>query len=308
MQTGDLPFLTVCLNPTLQKTIVLKNLLENEVNRSNEYYLDASGKGINVSRVLTQLGAKVIHLTQAGGRNREWFLELAARDGIECSWVESNSEIRFCYTLINSGHQTSTEIVEEGPPVDTGTEERVYREYHKLLPSCRTVIISGTKAAGFSNDFYPNMVREAKKMGKIVILDIKGNDLIQVLPYKPDIIKPNLSEFCATFLEEITLNESSVQDEIMDDVQAKMAEIYEKSGIITILTRGKYGVLYINQGKVISIPAEKIKPVNTIGCGDAFTAGLVYTWQSEVDTPKAIRKGMECAGLNALSVHPGVIK
>ncbi len=64
-------FLTVCLNPTLQKTIVLQKLLEDEVNRTNEHFLDASRKGINVSRVLTQLGAEVIHLTQVGGRNRE---------------------------------------------------------------------------------------------------------------------------------------------------------------------------------------------------------------------------------------------
>ncbi len=34
--------LTVCLNPVLQKTLVLPKLVENQVNRSKEYYFDIS--------------------------------------------------------------------------------------------------------------------------------------------------------------------------------------------------------------------------------------------------------------------------
>ena len=65
-------FLTICLNPVLQKTIVLPHLYEDEVNRSREYYFDAAGKGIFVSKVLMQLGEKAVHLTQAGGRFQRW--------------------------------------------------------------------------------------------------------------------------------------------------------------------------------------------------------------------------------------------
>jgi fructose-1-phosphate kinase PfkB-like protein len=75
----------------LQKTLVLKNLQENEVNRSSGYYFDASGKGINVSRVLLQLGEPVVHLTQAGGVNKRHFLSLAQKAGILYQGVESRS-------------------------------------------------------------------------------------------------------------------------------------------------------------------------------------------------------------------------
>jgi tagatose 6-phosphate kinase len=305
---GDNSFLTVCLNPTLQKTFVLKQLLENEVNRSKEHYLDASGKGINVSRVLTQLGAQVIHLTQAGGRNRELFLDLAAKDQIQCQWVESQTEIRFCYTLLNQEKHTTTEVIEEAEPTGADTEERIYQAYQKLLPSCRTVIISGTKAPGFSAELYPNMVRDAKAMGKTVILDLKGSDLVKALPYRPDIIKPNFSEFCDTFYQEGSVSEHEVQQEMAERVKEKMVALFEQCGVISVLTRGKYGALVVSQGRVVSIPAEIFEPVNTIGCGDAFTAGLAFLWQPEQDITKAIRKGMDCAKLNALSVHPGNIR
>jgi len=68
-------FLTICLNPVLQKTLVLPHLHEDRVNRCREYYFDVAGKGIFVSKVLMQLGEKTVHLTQAGGRFKMPFLK-----------------------------------------------------------------------------------------------------------------------------------------------------------------------------------------------------------------------------------------
>jgi 1-phosphofructokinase family hexose kinase len=301
-------FLTVCLNPTLQRTIVLPRLWENEVNRSNEYYLDASGKGINVSRILTQLGEDVVHLTQVGGKNRELFLELSEKDGVIVRWVDSKAEIRFCYTLINQAKHTTTEVIEEAAPVDAETEAKIYEQYQFLLPQCHTVIISGTKAPNFSSRLYPEMVRDAKQLGKQVILDLKGDDLVNSLPYQPDIIKPNLTEFTATFFQDVSLREADEMEDILRAVEAKMIELYRQFGAISVLTRGKHGVLLQNGEKVERVPAPILEPVNTIGCGDAFTAGLAWSRHQNLDLVSAVAKGMECARLNALLIHPGTIK
>ena len=301
-------FLTICLNPTLQKTIVLNRLWENEVNRSDEYYLDASGKGINVTRVLNQLGEEVIHLTQAGGSNRELFLSFVKKDNLTCSWVESEAEIRFCYTLLNKEKHTTTEIIEEAETVGKETETKIYQEYLRLLPESHTVIISGTKAPGFSNELYPEMVKSAKENGKIVILDLKGEDLKNSLKYRPDIIKPNVSEFIDTFINGFSVSENELEEEALNAVRHKMIEIHQQFGIISVLTKGKYGTFFYENGAVRNLPAEMIEPVNTIGCGDAFTAGFASLWIREKNITDAIKKGMKCAKLNALSLHPGVIK
>jgi 1-phosphofructokinase/tagatose 6-phosphate kinase len=248
-------FLSICLNPTLQKTIVLNKLWENEVNRSGEYYLDAAGKGVNCSRVLVQLGEKVIHLTQAGGKNKELLLSLIAKDGIFCRSIESNSEIRFCYTLLNMEKRTTTEIIEQPVPVNEGTEKLVWDNYEELLPISHTVIIAGTKCAGFSAELYPNMVKLAKEKGKNVILDLQGADLINCLQYKPDIIKPNLIEFIHTFFQGLSDRENLEQPEVVDYASSKMLELYQEYGIISVLTRGKNGVIFIDQGNFVTMPA-----------------------------------------------------
>jgi len=296
-------FMSICLNPVIQKTVVLSQLTENQVNRSNEYYTDASGKGVNVSRVLTQLGEQVVHLTQLGGRFRDYFLSLTDSDKLTIEWGESFSEIRSCYTLLNKAHKSSTEIVEEAQPVEAGTGARIMELFKTLLPNFDALIISGTKAAGFSDRIFPEMVQLAKARSKIVVLDYRGRDLLNSLRYRPDIIKPNFLEFVTTFFP----GNAETETRMLNLVRDKMLELYQEFQIITILTRGSHEILYVDAGKVKSVYPPKITPVNTIGCGDAFTAGFTAHWIRDRELEPAIQHGMECARKNALLLRPGVV-
>jgi fructose-1-phosphate kinase PfkB-like protein len=295
---NDTYFLTICLNPVLQKTIVLSGLKENEVNRSSEYYFNAAGKGVIVSRVFIQLKERVIHLTQAGGRNRDLFLEMLNQDRIPVRWVDSGSEIRFCYTLLNMQKHTSTEIVEESVPVTPGTEEGICTLFSTLLPDCLSVIISGTKAAGFSPSLYPHLVKQAKDAGKMIVLDYRKDDLKQSIVFHPDVIKLNYKEFVSTFFP-------GPGKSLENKVKQKIIRLWKDYGIITVLTNGDKPVLYIEDGKVKSITPEPVVPVNTIGCGDAFTAGFTSMYFQSRDVTKAVYYGLKCARRNALHLIPG---
>jgi fructose-1-phosphate kinase PfkB-like protein len=297
--------LTLCLNPVLQKTIVLPRLQENKVNRSSEYYFNVSGKGVNVSRVLRHLKVDVLHLTQAGGRNRELFLDMCRQDDIPVRWTDSGSEIRFCYTLINREHHTSTEIVEEAAPVAPGTEEKIEELFLSLLPGCCAVIISGSKAAGFSSRLYPGLVKKAKEAGKITILDYRKDDLKNSLAALPDVIKPNYTEFVATFFPGQDSGNWKDKDELDTMVTGKIIQLWKDYGIMTILTNGENRVRYVDGGKIRSVVPQKIVPVNTIGCGDAFAAGFADVYVRSGDVTEAVHSGLECARKNALSMKPG---
>ena len=43
------------------------------------------------------------------------------------------------------------------------------------------------------------MAKRAAAKGAMMVLDIKGRDLVTCLPFRPAVVKPNLSEFLATF-------------------------------------------------------------------------------------------------------------
>ncbi|NQT60714.1 MAG: tagatose-6-phosphate kinase [Bacteroidetes bacterium] len=300
-------FLVVCLNPTFQKTIVLSDLLENEVNRSNKYHLTLAGKGVNTARILMQLGEQVRHLTHLGGSLSDYFLSLIEIDAIPFLWVESGSEIRTCYTLLNSRNHTTTEIVEEPEAVLETTYEKMLAAYEGALPHYDVVIIAGTKAPGYPDTVIPQMVYSAKNQGKIVILDIKGYDLLNSLEYKPDIIKPNFSEFLRTFYPEADQGEHTILPEHKSFVIEQMEMIYRKFKTISVITSGVNPTLFFENNHVSSLPVQKVIPVNTIGSGDAFTAGMSSVLASGGSISEAVKKGQECGARNALHLLPGTL-
>jgi 1-phosphofructokinase family hexose kinase len=305
-------FLTVCLNPTLQKTLRFSSIVPGAVNRTGVHRLDVSGKGINVTRVLSQLGKKAVHLTQLGGVMRPLFLSLCEQDGLSVEWVESGSEIRFCYTVLNESDGSVTEMVEESEAVRAGTEQRLLEKFDSIIdtsPDLKCLVISGTKAAGFSDKVIPYMARKAKERGLRVVLDIKGKDLIESLQYEPDVVKPNLFEFAATFAPDLVKdNDFDVDNaEAREQIKYAVADTARKYGCKIILTNGSRKILAVDGGKFFEVEFEAVKAVNSTGCGDAFTAGLAAALEDGADFHKAIGEGARCGALNAGLVKPGVI-
>ena len=307
-------YLAVCLNPTFQKTLCFSSVIPDTVNRTGIHRLDIAGKGINVTRVLTQLGKKAVHLTQLGGPLRPLFLSFCEADSLSVEWVESSSPIRFCYTLINDADSSITELVEESEPVEAGTEERLTEKFDSLIEGEKSapeyLIISGTKALGFSDRVIPLMVSKAKESGIKVILDVKGKDLTESLQYRPDIIKPNLYEFASTFAPDLIKNNDLTGDEgaVKEQLKALMFDTCKKFGCRIILTRGGRKTWAVDEKEFFETDSLAIKAVNTIGCGDAFTAGLAAALGDGAGFKEAIAEGIRCGALCAAFIKPGVIK
>lgn len=300
---ADRTFLAVCLNPTLQKTLRFSSITKDHVNRTADHRLDASGKGINVARVLGQLGKQALHLTQLGGSLRPLFLQLCEEDGLSIRWAESNSSIRFCYTLIDGSDLSVTELVEEALPVDSMTEGRIVDLFERSLPERGTLTISGTKAPGFSNTVFPTMTKMAKERGLRVILDIRGKDLTESLPFEPDLIKPNLAEFLSTYLPSPPEDPDQLKEAVIQVAQ----DLERRYHCRVVLTRGAKAVWVVSEGEFKELEFPSVPPVNTTGSGDAFTAGLAAALDDGRDLYDAVAQGARCGRLNAQYLKPGTI-
>lgn len=301
--------LVVCLNPTIQRTFVVPNFRVGEVNRSRTQRTDASGKGVNVARVLAQLGAEVTHLTQSGGRDHDLFCSLAEEEGMRLDLVETDIEIRLASTIIDEERRSVTELVEEGREVPPDVEGRIRARFLSHLPGLDGLVISGSKAAGFSPGLFPWMVGEARRHQTTVLIDYRGEDLLGSLSRGPHYVKINAAEFVATFLPDLVPNgevaEHGVNGDLLEAVQQKMRELHENYGIAPILTRGAHPTLYLHEGTVREEHPIEITPVNTIGSGDAFAAGFIYRVLRGSALVEALRFGHECAARNAQLLKPG---
>ena len=273
--------------------MVFSGLVKDTVNRTGEYRLDASGKGINVSRLLAGSGRNCRYLTHLGGVLRPLFLELCARDGLRVEWVESSSPLCFCYSLINTAENSVTELVEEAESVGEGTEKRLLEAFSALVPECGTLIISGPRAPGFSDTLIPEMVRQARAAGCRIILDACEQDLLNSLPCGPLIIKSSLYDFVSTFAPELVSR---------DHIRGNEADIKEKIGKIwtelpkeypcaLVLRAGTGSVWYAEKGEPALYCFEPAEPHNAAGSEDAFTAGLAAALDEGASLGAAVARG-----------------
>ena len=299
--------LAICLNPTFQRTFIIPQLWENEVNRSTEYYYDVAGKGLNTARILTQLGISAIHLTHAGGEYGQQYLDMNAKAHIPIVAIDTATTVRTCYSIINSAAHTTTEIVEEAPAVAEDAEAKVFEKFRELLQEVEVVTIAGSIAPGYSDDIYPQMVKEAKDAGKCVVLDIRGKTLLDCMQYNPDYINPNFTEFASTFLPGLSVKEHEDDQQVTSQIKEKMLDIYHEFGSTCVLTHGALPTLFVENEEVRQSPVKRIVPLNTIGSGDAFTSGMISIILKGGTIGEAVHKGQECGALNALKIRPGTI-
>jgi len=80
-----------------------------------------------------------------------------------------------------------------------------------------------------------------------------------------------------------------------------------------ILTNGSRKIIAADNAKMsgddfFELEVRPVKAVNSIGCGDAFTAGLAAALEDGAGFREAISEGARCGALNAALVRPGVIQ
>jgi 1-phosphofructokinase/tagatose 6-phosphate kinase len=323
-------FVTLCLNPTIQKTLVFEKFHHAEVNRAKESFTDISGKGVNVSRVLAQLKKPVLHITQLTKEEKSFFKRELKKQKIELFSIKTAAKARICTTIIEENMSKNdnivrsiTELVENGNKVEPKTEIHLKKNFDKLLKKAKNnfkidaFVISGSKAPGFNDSLFAELALKAHANKILTVLDIRGADLKELLnalrnnPIKADetpiIIKPNVLELKETFFANQAENSSEFFEE---RIKFLLMDIFEQYGILSIITRGKNSTLAFDGKNFIVMPSKKLNPakiINTIGCGDSFTAGFVAAMSECKNFIESLKQGVECASLNALTIRPGSI-
>src|SRR5882724_11167327 len=119
--------LVVGLSPAWQRTLAFEKIIPGKVNRATRVSETASGKGVNVARVASILGADVKLLTVAGGKRGQLLKARLKRQGLNARVVPVTSETRICQTLLPEG--PTTELVEEAGPLTSAEVEEVQRAF-----------------------------------------------------------------------------------------------------------------------------------------------------------------------------------
>jgi tagatose 6-phosphate kinase len=289
--------LSVCLSPTLQRTLSIDVFSMGRVNRATSVNLGVGGKGINAARVATQLGEKVLCLACLGGPTGREVVSILRHQHIPSAVIRTKSSTRICTTILSQGSET--ELVEEPAPVLPNEIKAFSELFTKHVPPSRFVILSGTVSSGFPITVYRELGAAAASRGIPFLVDAVGPIFIESLKAKPNVIKVNRHEL------EACVGWSCDSQVTIDRAMRKLVTSGAQSVLITGWQSEAWALI---EGHRYLIRFPKLQAINTIGSGDAASAGIAVALVRGQTLLESFRFGVACASANVLTPTAGSVR
>lgn len=275
---------TVTFNPSLDYIVTVDSFRTGVVNRTSKEIIFPGGKGINVSMVLKNLGCESTALGFMAGFTGQEITRLLEEKGITADFIhiaEGNSRIN-----VKLRAQKETEINGQGPNISAGDIRKLYEKLDSLQDG-DTLVLAGSIPDTMPESMYMDIMDHLQDKKLNIAVDATKDLLMNVLPYRPFLVKPNNHELGEIFHTVITEK---------DDVAAYAGKLQEKGARnVLVSMAGEGAVLVTEDGREFRAEAPKGTVVNSVGAGDSMVAGFLYGYLAEKDYEKAFWYGV-CTG------------
>jgi tagatose 6-phosphate kinase len=298
----------VCLGttPVYQRSMVFERLRLNEVNRATVVHDYASGKSINVARVLHTLGQDVIATGFVGsGERGDALLADLDRAGVRHDFVRVRPPARQCATVIDREAGTATELVEESQPVGDDPWKDLEQKLLGFVATADGFVFSGSLPPGAAERAYADLLRLIEHHARPVpvILDTRRGPLLEALvvprAHVRLVAKLNREELAETVGAPVGTDER---------LRAAMQKLTPARGCL-VVTAGADG-LFVRDGETDGswrVRPPGVAAKSAVGSGDAFAAGMMIALLRGDSLADACALGAACGAANALTDLAGFL-
>lgn len=283
---------TVTFNPSLDYIVSVNDFQLGLTNRTDSELILPGGKGINVSTILMNLGIDSTAFGFAAGFTGEEIIREVEAMGIRSDFIKIDSGIsRINLKLKNID---GTEINGSGPEISAEKIEELLRKLD-ILGEGDILVLAGSIPASMPADMYSTIMERLQHKNVTFIVDATKDLLINVLKYKPFLIKPNNHELGELFDVKLTTREEVIP----------YGKKLQKQGARNVLISmaGEGAVLVAEDGSVYEAPAPKGTLVNAVGAGDSMVAGFTAGWIEKKDYRHAFYMGVSAGSASAFSEY-----
>ena len=283
---------TVTFNPSLDYIVSVNDFQLGLTNRTDSELILPGGKGINVSTILMNLGIDSTAFGFAAGFTGEEIIREVEAMGIRSDFIKIDSGIsRINLKLKNID---GTEINGSGPEISEEKIEELLRKLY-ILGEGYILVLAGSIPASMPADMYSTIMERLQHKNVTFIVDATKDLLINVLKYKPFLIKPNNHELGELFDVKLTTREEVIP----------YGKKLQKQGARNVLISmaGEGAVLVAEDGSVYEAPAPKGTLVNAVGAGDSMVAGFTAGWIEKKDYRHAFYMGVSAGSASAFSEY-----
>ncbi|MFC4174967.1 1-phosphofructokinase family hexose kinase [Microvirga sp. GCM10011540] len=288
------PIVTLTLNPSIDgssEAEVVRPI--HKVRTTNERYHPGGG-GINVSRVVQELGGLSQAFYLAGGATGNVFENLLTTRRIMGRRIAIEDHTRVSHTVFERSSGLEYRFVPEGPEIRSSE----WQECLEVLGGveCDYIVASGSLPRGVPTDFYVRVATMVRAKGAKLVLDTSGPALKEALSAGGvHLAKPSLGEFERLVGRELK-DPAALEDAAKDFVRAERVELLA-------ITMGHEGALLVHKDRVSRLPALNVEVRSAVGAGDSFVAAMTLALARRSDAQEAFRWGV-AAGTAAV-LTPG---
>lgn len=281
---------TVTFNPAIDYVVHADDMQVGAVNRSRQEEVYFGGKGINVSVVLHELGLASKALGFVAGFTGEAIEQGLRADGIETDFIHLEKGFSRINVKIKSSEET--ELNGQGPEIPEDKLRQLFDQMEQVQDG-DPIILAGSIPTSLPADVYEQILRHLSGKQVRAVVDATRDLLVNVLKYKPFLIKPNNFELGEIF-------GVPLKDDVDEIVRyaGKLQEMGARNVLVSMAGDG--AVLLDENGGVHACGVCKGTVKNSVGAGDSMVAGFVAGCETG-DYDYALKLGTATGGATAFS-------
>jgi len=289
---------TLSLNPSVDgaaEAEVVRPI--HKIRTSNERY-DPGGGGINVARVVQELGGPTLAVYLAGGAIGGVLDDLLDAAAIPRRRVSIQDHTRISHAIYERSSGQEYRFVPAGPLVGE-PEWRMFLESLEDL-DCDYLVASGSLPRGVPDDLYAAIADLARRKGAKLVLDTSGSALRAGLARGVHLVKPSLGEL-ETLVDRKLPDPASQEQAARELIGSGVAEL-------VALTLGRDGALLATSQGTLRLAAPDVVAKSAVGAGDSFAAAMTLGLAQGRDSEDAFAYGVAAGAAAVLSAGTGLCR
>lgn len=278
---------TVTFNPAIDYVVHTGEMKFGKTNRSEREEIYFGGKGINVSIVLREIGISSKALGFIAGFTGEAIEKGLVDMGINTDFVRLNQGNSRINVKIKSMEET--EINGQGPDIDSEAITALFQKLDNITDG-DTLILAGSIPSSLPADIYQRILERLSGKKIKAVVDATNELLLNVLQYKPFLVKPNIHELGEMFGVELKNDE---------DIEKYARKLQEMGAVNVLISMAGDGAMLIDEyGKLHRCGVCKGTVKNSVGAGDSMVAGFT-AGSLQGDYEYALKLGTAAGGATA---------
>ncbi len=288
--------LSLTMNPSLDLSTSVERVVDTNKLRCAPEVLQPGGGGINVARVVKELGGHSCAVFPSGGYSGQRLAQLLEREGVHFASIALPIDTRQCFSVHENATGRDFRFILPGERISASDADRCLDYFKQCNAAPRFLVASGSLPPGVPENFYAKLSQVAQTLSCRFVLDASGKPLAHALEAGGlFLIKPSqqeLENLLGTKLE----SESSRLAAARELVQTGATDI-------VVLSLGEQGALLVTREVALRAPAIPVQPLSTVGAGDSLVGGILWALSANKHLEDAFKYGLACAAGTLLNIH-----